>query len=50
MWLLMLHILLVILSIANVIVTKNRTCKLLWVVAALCWLTISVVEITEMFC
>lgn len=48
MSLLFLHILLVILCAANVIANENKVFKFLWSCSGLCWLILSIIEITEM--
>lgn len=48
MSLLFLHTLLVILCAANVIANKNKVSKFLWSCSGLCWLILSIIEITEM--
>lgn len=48
MSLLFLHTLLIILCAANVIANKNKVSKFLWSCSGLCWLILSIIEITEM--
>ena len=48
MSLLFLHILLVILYVANVIIDKNKVSKFLWSCSRLYWLILSIIELTEM--
>lgn len=46
--LLIMHIALVILSIANAVIVKGKMQKLTWSAMALCWLVMSISEIAEM--
>ena len=49
MFLLVLHILLVILCIVNAATNKNKLSQILWSLSGLCWLLVSMIEITEMW-
>ena len=46
--LLIIHIVLVILSIANAVTVKGKMQKFTWSAMALCWLVMSISEIAEM--
>ena len=46
--LLIMHITLVILSIANAVIVKGKMQKFTWSAMALCWLVMSISEIAEM--
>jgi hypothetical protein len=48
MILLIMHIALVILSIANAVIVKGKMQKFTWSAMALCWLVMSISEIVEM--
>lgn len=47
MSLLFLHILLVILYVANAIINENKVSKFLWSCSGLYWLILSIIEITD---